>query len=139
MRSLEIDSVNIDVDRWLADASRAEYGDKMPKNHTSASTPVPSSLPKRKHTAVAVPAALDSESARKKKAIKLEDTPADTPAPGVVKAKKELEVIVEKTDSFVCALCPDMALEGLVPIGEAGVKSRKGLSAHKVCVSLLLF
>ncbi|GAA5908962.1 hypothetical protein JCM5296_006834 [Sporobolomyces johnsonii] len=37
-------------------------------------------------------------------------------------------------EEFVCALCPDMSEEGLVRIGEPGVKSKKRLEAHRVCV-----
>jgi len=37
---------------------------------------------------------------------------------------------------FVCALCPDLSTEGLVAIGEAGVKSSKKQMAHRLCVSL---
>lgn len=37
-------------------------------------------------------------------------------------------------EPFVCALCPDMSADGLVKIGEPGVKNKKGLSAHRVCV-----
>lgn len=37
---------------------------------------------------------------------------------------------------FVCALCPDMNEEGLVAIGEPGGESKKGLKAHRVCVSI---
>ncbi|BGP44008.1 hypothetical protein JCM10450v2_008224 [Rhodotorula kratochvilovae] len=36
---------------------------------------------------------------------------------------------------FVCALCPDMGTEGLVMVGEPGVKSaKKRMDAHRVCV-----
>lgn len=35
---------------------------------------------------------------------------------------------------FVCALCPDMSGDGLVRVGEPGVKHKKDLSAHRVCV-----
>ncbi|GAA5968528.1 hypothetical protein JCM21900_006633 [Sporobolomyces salmonicolor] len=37
-------------------------------------------------------------------------------------------------EEFVCALCPDMSEDGLVRIGEPGVKSKKRLEAHRVCV-----
>ncbi|GAA5822529.1 hypothetical protein JCM3770_003566 [Rhodotorula araucariae] len=36
---------------------------------------------------------------------------------------------------FACALCPDMSTEGLVMIGEPGVRStKKRMDAHRVCV-----
>ncbi|GAA5854045.1 hypothetical protein JCM5353_003748, partial [Sporobolomyces roseus] len=38
----------------------------------------------------------------------------------------------QKVD-FVCALCPELSTEGLVAIGEAGVKSSKKQMAHRLC------
>lgn len=35
---------------------------------------------------------------------------------------------------FPCALCPDLSTEGLVPVGEPGVKNKKKLEAHRLCV-----
>ncbi|GAA5938979.1 hypothetical protein JCM3775_002640 [Rhodotorula graminis] len=35
---------------------------------------------------------------------------------------------------FACALCPEASTEGLVMIGEPGVKSKKRQAAHRVCV-----
>ncbi|GAA5931991.1 uncharacterized protein JCM15063_001094 [Sporobolomyces koalae] len=35
---------------------------------------------------------------------------------------------------FVCALCPDLNTEGLVAIGEVGVKPKKQQQAHRLCV-----
>ncbi|KAM0787074.1 hypothetical protein ACM66B_006335 [Microbotryomycetes sp. NB124-2] len=39
-----------------------------------------------------------------------------------------------KKKEYVCALCPSDSQEGLVTIGEPGVKAKKELSAHRICV-----
>lgn len=62
----------------------------------------------------------------------------EIPAPKLSKKAQKYMDLVAKTDSFVCALCPDMSTDGLVRIGEPGVKSRKDISAHRVCVSVRL-
>ncbi|BGP04024.1 hypothetical protein NBRC10513v2_007764 [Rhodotorula toruloides] len=35
---------------------------------------------------------------------------------------------------FPCALCPDLSTEGLVRVGEPGMKNKKKLEAHRICV-----
>ncbi|KAK4049713.1 hypothetical protein OIV83_003988 [Microbotryomycetes sp. JL201] len=43
-------------------------------------------------------------------------------------------VPLAKKKDFVCALCPSDSNEGLVKIGEPGIKSKKELWAHRLCV-----
>ena len=116
---------------WLAEAAAAEAGTTIARAPTPSltappSTSTPTSAPRRKRIAVNKDEA--DEPPRKK-------VPVVVVEPKVTKkAQMELDKIA-KTESFVCALCPDMSSEGLVRIGEPGVRSRKALAAHRVCVS----
>lgn len=134
--------VNIDVDIWLKEAALAEeVAKKEVVNSLVSSTST--SLTKRKRS-VASPIKSETPSiplppAKKKKLPPAAPTPSSTiqvvivPAPLSKKAQKEAEKVA-KEESWVCALCPDIAVEGLVEIGEPGVKSKKKLKAHRICV-----
>jgi len=54
--------------------------------------------------------------------------------PSVLAKPPAPPVQVEQKPTFVCALCPDLSNDGLVRIAEPGVKSKKELAAHRVCV-----
>lgn len=128
---MRTNSVNINVDMWLAEAAAAEAGTAVPRAPTPSlpappSTATPTSVPRRKRIAVV---RNEEEEPPRKKVVAVVVEPRVSK-----KTQSELDKIA-KTDSFVCALCPDMSEEGLVRIGEPGVRSRKALAAHRVCVS----
>ncbi|KAM0747231.1 hypothetical protein T439DRAFT_328987 [Meredithblackwellia eburnea MCA 4105] len=134
------DSVNIDVEAWLHEAAVAEGVIKGEILSQLPSASISSSAPRRKRMAVIMPPSKESTPSKK---VKLDESFPTLTAPATIapapvrelskKAKAELDKVA-KEESFVCALCPDMSTEGLVTIGEPGVKSRKVLSAHRVCV-----
>lgn len=72
------------------------------------------------------------------KRVKVEQPPPPPFKPRELSKKARIELDkIAKDESWVCALCPDMSTEGLVRVGEPGVKQRKSLAAHRVCVSFL--
>lgn len=144
-------SVNINVDAWLQDAANAEAAqdDADPQSaeaigrrnrkraHQVDSSseiekkdkvePVKRKRPKPNKVVATIPAV-----------VKAIEVVVEIPTPKISKKAQKYMDLVAKTDSFVCALCPDMSTDGLVRIGEPGVKSRKNISAHRVCVSFRL-
>lgn len=151
--------VNIDVDAWLLDAATAECNGTPDHSHSSvdhsssARSPTESvpSGPRRKRSLAAkthsdysydtddLAAVPYDENARPAKRSKTSPGAAkgDKSAKGMnKKAQREAEEARLK-ELMVCALCPDLAVEGLVEIGEHGVPRAEGEKksmAHRVCV-----
>ncbi|KAL8278069.1 hypothetical protein RQP46_009529 [Phenoliferia psychrophenolica] len=137
------DSVNIDVDIWLREAALAE---SVIKNEALALlAPLHSSVSfsGRKRNPPSYRIEHDDPSPLPAlKRVKLEQplllpSPPPPPAPKPREMTKKAKIEQEKAakeDSWMCALCPEMSTEGLVRVGEPGVRTKKVLNAHRVCV-----
>lgn len=131
-------SVSIDVDSWLTAAADAENG----FFHEPGAAPA-SAAPRRPRPSKPAAAAAnkrlsqikteEEEPPRKKARTSVSVEPSEgSPAPGA-KAKSTASS-TPYDESFPCALCPDRSTDGLVTIGEPGVKHKRQLAAHRVCV-----
>lgn len=123
------DSVNIDVDAWLREASLAEdatrqevAGILVSRKRASPAKPALPPAKKQKTEGPARSASVALSTTSETKTVKLS------------KAAQKLADEARKEESWACALCPDLSTEGLVRIGEPGVKSKKALKAHRICV-----
>ncbi|KAK4701976.1 hypothetical protein P7C70_g4248, partial [Phenoliferia sp. Uapishka_3] len=131
------DSVNIDVDVWIREAALAE---SVIKNEAFSILSAPTSLSfsGRKRNPPTYRRDQEEGSPAPNKRVKLEHVALPPPPPPkpremTKKAKIEAEKIA-KEESWLCALCPCMSTDGLVRVGEPGVRPRKVLNAHRECV-----
>lgn len=143
-------SVNINVDAWLTEAAKAEALERGEPWPPVRSLPTPPPAPAPKIDRPASPPLVPTPPVVKRKrpaqdkgkslAVNLDTASVASEVSSVPNKKAKLEAIVaeavKKPVEYTCALCPEQSTEGLVKIGEPGIKSRKTLKAHRVCVSL---